>query len=119
MHLPWSTFFQIIICLEITEDEYLDTRIALAQFRTLVESGFYLSLDGFGTDYSHLRNLQNLSFHQLKIDRTFVQDIATEGFKASMNPNIMELVYKFDYTCVAEGIETFEQGATLKTSGAH
>lgn len=110
---------RFIICLEITEDEYLDTSIAHAHFRTLVESGFNLSLDDFGTGYSNLRNLQNLSFHQLKIDRTFVQDIATEGLKASMIPNIMELVHKFNYTCVAEGIETTEQEAILKTAGVH
>ena len=109
---------RFIICLEITEDEYLDTSIAHAHFRTLVESGFNLSLDDFGTGYSNLRNLQNLSFHQLKIDRTFVQDIATEGLKASMIPNIMELVHKFNYTCVAEGIETTEQEAILKMSGS-
>ncbi|MBB1346808.1 EAL domain-containing protein [Pseudoalteromonas sp. SG45-2] len=110
---------RFIICLEITEDEYLDTSIAHAHFRTLVESGFSLSLDDFGTGYSNLRNLQNLSFHQLKIDRTFVQDITTEGLKASMIPNIMELVHKFNYTCVAEGIETTEQEAILKTAGVH
>jgi len=110
---------RFIICLEITEDEYLDTSMAHAHFRTLVESGFNLSLDDFGTGYSNLRNLQNLSFHQLKIDRTFVQDIATEGLKASMIPNIMELVHKFNYTCVAEGIETSEQEAILKTAGVH
>ncbi|GAB0109218.1 EAL domain-containing protein [Pseudoalteromonas distincta] len=110
---------RFIICLEITEDEYLDTSIAHTHFRTLVESGFNLSLDDFGTGYSNLRNLQNLSFHQLKIDRTFVQDIATEGLKASMIPNIMELVHKFNYTCVAEGIETSEQEAILKTAGVH
>ena len=110
---------RFIICLEITEDEYLDTSIAHAHFRTLVESGFNLSLDDFGTGYSNLRNLQNLSFHQLKIDRTFVQDIATEGLKASMIPNIMELVHKFNYTCVAEGIETTEQEAILKMAGVH
>ncbi|MBB1442190.1 EAL domain-containing protein [Pseudoalteromonas sp. SG43-3] len=110
---------RFIICLEITEDEYLDTSIAHAHFRTLVESGFNLSLDDFGTGYSNLRNLQNLSFHQLKIDRTFVQDITTEGLKASMIPNIMELVHKFNYTCVAEGIETTEQEAILKTAGVH
>ena len=110
---------RFIICLEITEDEYLDTSIAHAHFRTLVESGFNLSLDDFGTGYSNLRNLQNLSFHQLKIDRTFVQDIATEGLKASMIPNIMELVHKFNYTCVAEGIETPEQEAILKMAGVH
>ncbi|GAA61435.1 hypothetical protein P20652_3312 [Pseudoalteromonas sp. BSi20652] len=107
------------ICLEITEDEYLDTEIAHTHFRTLVKSGFNLSLDDFGTGYSNLKNLQNLSFHQLKIDRAFVQDIATEGLKASMIPNIMELVHKFNYTCVAEGIETIEQEAILKMAGAH
>ena len=117
--IPELTHSRFIICLEITEDEYLDTSIAHAHFRTLVESGFHLSLDDFGTGYSNLRNLQNLSFHQLKIDRTFVQDIATEGLKASMIPNIMELVHKFNYTCVAEGIETNEQEAILKTAGVH
>jgi len=110
---------RFIICLEITEDEYLDTSIAHAHFRTLVESGFNLSLDDFGTGYSNLRNLQNLSFHQLKIDRTFVQDIATEGLKASMIPHIMELVHRFNYNCVAEGIETTEQEAILKMAGVH
>lgn len=60
-----------------------------------------------------------MSFHQLKIDRSFVQDIATEGLKASMIPNIMELVHKFGYTCVAEGIETTEQEVILKEAGVH
>jgi sensor c-di-GMP phosphodiesterase-like protein len=113
------TSSRFLICLEITEDEYLDTTSAHAHFRDLVESGFNLSLDDFGTGYSNLRNLQHLSFHQLKIDRTFVQDIATEGLKASMIPNIMELVHRFKYTCVAEGIETCEQEAILKSAGVH
>ena len=85
----------------------------LPQITELTNSRFII------TGYSNLRNLQNLSFHQLKIDRTFVQDITTEGLKASMIPNIMELVHKFNYTCVAEGIETTEQEAILKTAGVH
>lgn len=110
---------KFVICLEITEDEYLDSTIAHGYFKTLIESGFRLSLDDFGTGYSNLKNLHNLSFHQLKIDRSFVQDIATEGLKASMIPNIMELVHKFGYTCVAEGIETTEQEVILKEAGVH
>lgn len=117
--LPEIINSRFIICLEITEDEYLDTTIAHANFRTLVNDGFYLSLDDFGTGYSNLKNLQNLSFHQLKIDRTFVQDITTQGLKASMIPNIIELVEKFNFTCVAEGIETIEQETMLKAAGVH
>lgn len=117
--MPEIISSRFIICLEITEDEYLDTTIAHANFRTLVQSGFYLALDDFGTGYSNLKNLQNLSFQQLKIDRTFVQDITTQGLKASMIPNIIELVDKFNFTCVAEGIETSEQEAMLKTAGVH
>ncbi|TMO78688.1 cyclic diguanylate phosphodiesterase [Pseudoalteromonas sp. S3776] len=117
--IPALTDSRFIICLEITEDEYLDSTVAHTHFKNLVEAGFNLSIDDFGTGYSNLKNLQNLSFHQLKIDRTFVQDIATEGLKASMIPNIMALVRKFNYTCVAEGIETNEQEAILKQAGVH
>ncbi|WP_372760617.1 EAL domain-containing protein [Pseudoalteromonas sp.] len=105
------------IFLEITEDEYLDSAVAHEHFKTLIAAGFNLSLDDFGTGYSNLKNLHHLSFQQLKIDRSFVQDIATEGLKASMIPNIMELVHKFGYTCVAEGIETLEQEVILKAAG--
>ncbi|KPV99160.1 EAL domain-containing protein [Pseudoalteromonas sp. P1-11] len=117
--IPALTDSRFIICLEITEDEYLDSTVAHTHFKRLVEAGFNLSIDDFGTGYSNLKNLQNLSFHQLKIDRTFVQDITTQGLKASMIPNIMALVRKFNYTCVAEGIETNEQEAILKQAGVH
>jgi sensor c-di-GMP phosphodiesterase-like protein len=113
------TSSRFLINLEITEDEYLDTTVAHTHFKALAQAGFQLSLDDFGTGYSNLRNLQHLSFHQLKIDRTFVQDIATEGLKASMIPNIMALVSKLNFSCVAEGIETPEQEALLKQVGVH
>ncbi|HEA17218.1 MAG: EAL domain-containing protein [Pseudoalteromonas prydzensis] len=117
IHMPALLESRFSICLEITEDEYLDSNIAHSHLQSLADAGFTLSIDDFGTGYSNLANLQNLSFHQLKIDRTFVQDIATAGLKASMIPNIMELVTKLGYTCVAEGIETQEQEAILKTAG--
>ena len=105
---------------EITESSYLDNfENSNEFFNQIKQMGGSIALDDFGTGYSNLRNLQNLSFHQLKIDRTFVQDIATQGLKASMIPNIMELVRKFNYTCVAEGIETTEQETMLKTAGVH
>lgn len=107
------------IFLEITEDDYLDTSIAHNHFESLAAAGFHLSLDDFGTGYSNLKNLHHLNFQQLKIDRTFVQDIETSGLKASMIPNIMALVDKFGYTCVAEGIETAEQEEILKIAGVH
>ncbi|MFU2512196.1 EAL domain-containing protein [Pseudoalteromonas sp. ASV78] len=117
IHMPALLESRFSICLEITEDEYLDSNIAHSHLQSLADAGFTLSIDDFGTGYSNLANLQNLCFHQLKIDRTFVQDIATAGLKASMIPNIMELVTKFGYSCVAEGIETQEQEAILKTAG--
>ncbi|MEH6394282.1 EAL domain-containing protein [Pseudoalteromonas sp.] len=117
IHMPSLHESRFSICLEITEDEYLDSSIAHSHLQSLADAGFTLSIDDFGTGYSNLANLQNLSFHQLKIDRTFVQDIATAGLKASMIPNIMELVTKLGYTCVAEGIETQEQEAILKMAG--
>ncbi|CAM3761330.1 MULTISPECIES: EAL domain-containing protein [Pseudoalteromonas] len=117
IQMPGLLASRFSICLEITEDEYLDSNIAHGHLQSLADAGFTLSIDDFGTGYSNLANLQNLSFHQLKIDRTFVQDIATAGLKASMIPYIMELVSKLGYTCVAEGIETQEQEAILKIAG--
>ncbi|MCU4674168.1 EAL domain-containing protein [Catenovulum sp. 2E275] len=105
------------VCLEITENEYLDSNSAHLYLQQLVQAGFIMSIDDFGTGYSNLKNLSTLDFHQLKIDRSFVQDIETQGLKASMIPNIMSLVEKFNYTCVAEGIETKAQEDILKTAG--
>ncbi|MCQ8878698.1 EAL domain-containing protein [Pseudoalteromonas shioyasakiensis] len=107
------------ICLEITEDEYLDSKTAQSELKSLVDAGFVLSIDDFGTGYSNLANLNHLNFSQLKIDRTFVQDITTEGLKASLIPNIMALVKKFNYICIAEGIETAEQESILKDAGVN
>lgn len=119
LEMPALLKSKFSICLEITEDEYLDSNTAHNELKKLASAGFSLSIDDFGTGYSNLSNLHHLSFSQLKIDRTFVQDITTEGIKASLIPNIMELVKKFDYICIAEGIETPEQETILKSAGVN
>ena len=107
------------VCLEVTEDEYLDSPTAHDHIRALAMKGFYISIDDFGTGYSNLKNLATISFHQLKIDRMFVRDIVTEGLKTSVIPNIMDIVLKFGYGAVAEGIETREQELMLKKAGVN
>lgn len=116
LEMPVLMKSKFSICLEITKDEYLDSNTAHNELKNLAVAGFSLSID---EGYSNLSNLHHLSFSQLKIDRTFVQDITTEGIKASLIPNIMELVKKFDFVCIAEGIEAPEQESFLKSAGVN
>ncbi len=117
--LPQVTGSRFNICLEITEEEYLDSTTAHELLQELVDEGLSISIDDFGTGYSNLQTLKYLSFHYLKIDRTFVMDIATEGLKKSIIPNIMDIVDKIGCTAIAEGIETQAQEDILKHAGVH
>ncbi|WP_317930534.1 EAL domain-containing protein [Halioxenophilus sp. WMMB6] len=107
------------IGLEIIENEYIDGQSARDQLQALVDAGYYLSIDDFGTGYSNLKNLKHINFQQLKIDRSFVQDITTEGLKTSMISTIMDIVGKLGVCAVAEGVETEAQKLIVAKAGAH
>lgn len=105
------------IILEITEDilitELETARTAVARFRSL---GIRVSLDDFGTGYAGLSYLRNIPFHELKIDRSFVQDIAENPRSLHLFRIICEMAELFGFSVIAEGVETEAQHAALRES---
>ena len=89
----------------------------MAKMLKLKEIGICLSLDDFGTGYSSLSYLKQLPFDQIKIDRQFISNIATDNSDAVMVKTIIGLANNFKMHVIAEGVETDQQFANLKQYG--
>ena len=104
--------------LELTESVVMDdvTDIA-AKMHKLKTIGVGLSMDDFGTGYSSLSYLKQLPLDQLKIDRSFVNDIATNPSDAIMVRTVIDMAHNFRLNVIAEGVETEAQLEFLKKNG--
>lgn len=104
--------------LEITEsilmenvDEVVDT------LHKLKEMGLEISIDDFGTGYSSLSYLKRFPIGKLKIDRSFVHDIATDPDDAAIVTAIIALAHSLQMKVIAEGVEEAVQFAFLSRQG--
>jgi EAL domain-containing protein (putative c-di-GMP-specific phosphodiesterase class I) len=99
---------------EITESVLLQdtaaTRVALYQLRDL---GVRISLDDFGTGYSSLSYLHNFPLHKVKIDRSFLEDIAESERSQILLRGVARLSAELGMLVVIEGVETDEQLALI------
>lgn len=97
--------------IEITEGVLIDNvEDTISKLNKIREQGVGLSLDDFGTGYSSLRYLQILPLTTLKIDKSFVSNIAEkDGFEAKLTESIISLVSKMGLNTIAEGVENEEQ----------
>lgn len=84
---------------------------------SLKNQGIRISLDDFGTGYSSLSQLRSLPFDRLKIDRSFVSELAKGGEGRSLVEAIISLGKGLSLPVTAEGIETDEALAHLRTMG--
>ena len=95
------------LTLELTENmvmENAESNIEL--LRKLKELGLKLSIDDFGTGYSSLSYLQRFPLDELKIDRSFIEEIESETSRAPIVRAMVSLAHDLEMTVVAEGIET-------------
>lgn len=96
--------------LELTESLMLDdSETTIKIMRTLKRLGVSLSLDDFGTGWSSLSYLRRFPIDRIKIDRSFLRDIASEPSAEAVVRSIMNLGRDLGLACVAEGVETSEQ----------
>jgi predicted signal transduction protein with EAL and GGDEF domain len=107
-----------LLKLELTESVVLnDVADVVAKMHALKKIGVELSLDDFGTGYSSLSYLKRLPLDQIKIDQSFVRDIATDPDDAVMVQTIIGLARNFRMNVIAEGVETQAQLDFLKQNG--
>ncbi|GAB0168989.1 EAL domain-containing protein [Lysinibacillus sp. CTST325] len=105
------------IILEVTENIGLvDFQTAFSIIQELKEYGFKTSVDDFGTGFSSLSYLQRLPFTEMKIDRSFINDINDAATLAIVR-SIIQLALNLGMTSVAEGIENKEQVEILRALG--
>jgi len=99
---------------EITETSILrDFERAIDSLNKFKEMGAKIALDDFGTGFSSLSYLQRLPLDRLKLDRSFVSDIASNKKTKSIVASIVQLGRDIETSVVAEGVETREQQEIL------
>ncbi|HZW12925.1 MAG TPA: PAS domain S-box protein [Noviherbaspirillum sp.] len=101
--------------LEITEGMVIHNPAhALKLLAAIKEMGVRLAIDDFGTGYSSLGQLKNFPIDTLKVDRSFIRDIATNSEDKAITEAIIAMGKTLSLTVVAEGVETMEQEAFLR-----
>ena len=93
---------------EVTESVFADEE-ALATLHKLAALGVHLSLDDFGTGYSSLGYLRAHPVQSIKIDRSFIEEVATNITAATLAETMITMAHALGKQVVAEGVETMKQ----------
>jgi len=106
--------------LELTESLFLeDIGETIVKMNVLQEIGIQFSLDDFGTGYSSLQYLKKLPLDQLKIDKSFVNDICSDESDSTIVSTIVAMASSLKLDVIAEGVETEEQRQRLLAHGCN
>lgn len=103
--IPYS-----MVVLEITESALIaEISLVVSKMKVLKEKGIQFSLDDFGTGYSSLSYIHHLPIAELKIDKSFVDNITTANQEVPIINSIIQMAQALSLKVVAEGVETKEQ----------
>lgn len=106
------------ITLEITESAAMtDVARALENLARLNMNRFALSIDDYGTGYSSMQQLTRIPFSELKIDQSFVKDIADNEALRIVVESSIDMAHKLKVKSIAEGVETQQDWDMLKRMG--
>jgi diguanylate cyclase (GGDEF)-like protein len=107
-----------LLHIEITESVFAsDISVISNQIKRLQSRGIKVSIDDFGTGYSSLSVMQELAVNVVKIDRSFVSQMNSNGY--AIISAVMHIASLLDFLVVAEGVETEEQALELSNLGVH
>lgn len=105
--------------LELTESIIQGTKYAISKMQELKSMGIHLSIDDFGTGYSSLSYLKLFPVDTLKIDQHFIRNIQTDPKDAALVDTIIQMAHNLELNVIAEGVETPEQLAFLKSKNCN
>jgi diguanylate cyclase (GGDEF)-like protein/PAS domain S-box-containing protein len=106
--------------IEITESMVMSNPDeAIAVLKGLQALGVLVAIDDFGTGHSSLALLKNFPINTLKIDQSFVKDIANNTDDAAITAAIVSLAHRLDMKAIAEGVETMDQLEFMLTHDCH
>ncbi|XOV78849.1 MAG: EAL domain-containing protein [Aestuariibacter sp.] len=106
--------------LELTENGLMETSVRIKDLLQQLKSlGISLAVDDFGTGHSSISYLKHFPVDKLKIDRSFVIDLANDASDRMITETIVDMAKNFNLTVVAEGVETDTQQDLLRELGCH
>lgn len=106
--------------LEITETALvLNVSEQMALVKRLQEKGFIVEIDDFGSGYSSLNSLKNLTVDVLKLDMKFFEKTDDPRRAEKIIESVVKLAYNLDMPVIAEGVEELEQVEMLQKIGCH
>lgn len=109
-----------LLNLELTESMLLENVDGMITSMKLLQIlGIRFELDDFGTGYSSLQYLKKLPLHRVKIDQSFVRDIAIDSSDRALVHTIITMAHSLDLEVIAEGVETEDQRQFLKDNGCN
>ncbi len=106
------------LTLELTEGILVDNvNVVIEKMQELKKMGVNFSIDDFGTGYSSLTYLKRFPLDQLKIDKSFIDDINVDINGQVIIETIIAMADRLGFNLIAEGVETVEQLSYLKENG--